>query len=245
MAQDFTRFGETGIGRTSFDAGLRTHMQSVFNRMALGLALTGLMAFLVVDTALGPVLFGTPLRWVILLSPLGFAFYFNVLMRKAQSRGLESISAGTLQFMFWLYCGSMGLSLSQLLMMFTGDSITRTFFITGVMFGATSLYGYTTKRNLASLGGFLFMGVVGLMIASVVNAFMGSSGLQWAISLVGVAVFTGLTAYSVQNIKDNYADSHGTDGNSKLAYFGALQLYISFINIFIYLLELQGALRRD
>ena len=142
--------------------------------------------------------------------------------------------------LFWAFCALMGLSLASVFLVFTGTSIARTFFITAAMFGATSLYGYTTKRDLSKMGSFLFMGLIGIVIASVVNLFIGSSALQFAISVIGVLVFTGLTAYDTQNIKEQYAESFGQEANTKLAVWGALSLYLNFINLFQLLLSLTG-----
>jgi uncharacterized protein len=151
---------------------------------------------------------------------------------------IHAISAATAQTLFWAFCALMGLSLASVFLVFAGTSIARTFFITAAMFGATSLYGYTTRRDLSKLGSFLFMGLIGVVIASLVNLFVGSSVLQFAISIIGVLVFTGLTAYDTQSIKEQYAESFGSEANSKLAVLGALSLYLNFINIFQLLLSL-------
>ena len=216
-----------------FDEGLRQHMLRVYNYMGLGLVLTGAVAFLVASTpAIYQPIFGTPLKWVVMLAPLAFIFFFSF--------RIHAISAATAQTLFWTYCALMGLSLASVFLVFTGTSIARTFFITAAMFGATSLYGYTTKRDLSKMGSFLFMGLIGIVISSVVNLFIGSSALQFAISIIGVLVFTGLTAYDTQAIKEQYAEGFGSEANSKLAVWGALSLYLNFINIFQLLLSLTG-----
>ena len=221
------------VGSASFDEGLRRHMLRVYNYMGLGLVLTGAVVFLVASTpAIYQPIFGTPLKWVVMLAPLAFVFFFSF--------RIHAISAGTAQMLFWAFCALMGLSLASVFLVFTGTSIARTFFITAAMFGATSLYGYTTKRDLSQFGSFLFMGLIGIVIASVVNLFIGSSALQFAISIIGVLVFTGLTAYDTQNIKEQYAKSFGQEANGKLAVWGALSLYLNFINLFQLLLSLTG-----
>ena len=215
------------------DEGLRRHMLRVYNYMGLGLALTGIVALLVASTpALYQPIFGTPLKWVVMLAPLAFIFFFSF--------RIHAISAATAQTLFWVFCALIGLSLSALFLVFTGTSIARTFFITAAMFGTTSLYGYTTKRDLSNMGSFLLMGLIGVILASLVNLFIGSSALQFVISVIGVLVFTGLTAYDTQTIKEQYAEAHGSESNSKLAVWGALSLYLNFINIFQLLLGLTG-----
>lgn len=235
MAQDFLRSGVAGIDSVTYDAGLRSHMQRIFNYMAGGLALTGLLAFLVANTALAGIVFGTPFRWVVMLAPLGFVMYMNIRM--------QTISASTLQTLFWCFCGAMGLSMGAIFLVFTGASVARAFFITAATFSAMSLWGYTTRRDLTGFGSFLLMGVVGMMIAMLVNIFLGSTGLQWIVSILGVAIFTGLTAFDVQRLKQTFSESWGTEANNKIAIFGALSLYMNFINAFQFLLELTGSRR--
>jgi FtsH-binding integral membrane protein len=216
-----------------FDEGLRQHMLRVYNYMGIGLVLTGLVAFFVASTpALYVPIFQTPLKWVVMLAPLAFVFFFSFRM--------HAMSAATAQMAFWAFCAVMGLSLASVFLVFTGTSIARTFFITASMFGATSLYGYTTKRDLSKFGSFLIMGLIGVVIASLVNIFVGSSALQFAISVIGVLVFTGLTAYDTQSIKEQYAEGFGHEANNKMAVFGALSLYLNFINLFQLLLSLTG-----
>src|SRR3954447_2959031 len=221
------------IGSAAFDEGLRRHMLRVYNYMGLGLVLTGLVAFFVASTpAIYQPIFGTPLKWVVMLAPLAFVFFFSF--------RIHAMSAATAQILFWAFCAVMGLSLASVFLVFTGTSIARTFFITATMFGATSLYGYTTKRDLTQFSSFLIMGLIGVVIASVVNIFLGSTALQFAISVIGIAVFVGLTAYDTQNIKEQYAENHDQESNQKLAVFGALSLYLNFVNIFQLLLNFTG-----
>ena len=237
MAQDFIRTGVAGIDRVNFDAGLRVHMQRVFNYMGGGLFLTAIIAYIVANTALANVIFGSPLKWVAMLAPLGFVMYMNVKM--------QTISAASLKTLFWCFCATMGLSMAALFIIFTGASVARAFFITGATFGTMSLWGYTTKRDLTGMGSFMLMGMIGMMIAMVVNIFLHSSMLQWLVSVAGVIIFTGLTAYQVQGIKQSYSENSGTEVNDKLAVFGALSLYLSFINLFEFILSLTGTTRRS
>src|SRR5918995_3548227 len=175
------------VGSAVFDEGLRQHMLWVYNYMGLGLVLTGIVAFLVASTpAIYQPIFGTPLKWVVMLAPLAFIFFFSF--------RIHAISAATAQTLFWAFCALMGLSLASVFLVFAGTSIARTFFITAAMFGATSLYGYTTKRDLSRFGSFLIMGLIGIIIASLVNIFLGSVGLKFAISVLGVLRVPGLNA---------------------------------------------------
>lgn len=216
-----------------FDEGLRQHMLRVYNYMGLGLVITGLVAFIVGTTpALYVPIFSTPLKWVVMLAPLAFVFFFSFKM--------QTMSAASAQTTFYVFSAVMGLSLASVFLVFTGASIARTFFIAATMFGATSLYGYVTKRDLSKFGSFLMMGLIGVVIASIVNIFLGSSALQFAVSVIGVLVFTGLTAWDTQNIKEQYAENAGIEANQKLAVFGALSLYLNFVNIFQLLLSLTG-----
>lgn len=218
------------------DEGLRAYMLSVYNYMGLGLAITGLVAFLVASTpALYGPIFGTPLKWVVMLAPLGFVFFLGAKIR--------TMSVGAAQLTFWLFAAVMGLSLASIFLVFTGESIARVFFITAGTFGAMSLYGYTTKRDLSAWGSFLFMGLIGIIIAMVVNLFIASSALHFAISVIGVLVFTGLTAYDTQRIKEMYYELDGADVVARKAIMGALSLYLDFINMFVMLLHLFGASR--
>ena len=217
----------------AYEEGLRRHLRRVYNFMAGGLALTGLVAFLVAATpALHVPIFTTPIKWLVIFAPLAFVFFLS--MR------IHAISAATAQMLFWVFCGLMGLSLAAVFLVFTGTSIARTFFIAAAMFATMSLYGYTTKRDLSNWGAILFMGLIGLLIAMLVNLFLGSTALQLAISIIGVIVFTGLTAYDTQTIKRQYAENLGRESESKLAVLGALTLYLNFINLFQMLLHLTG-----
>lgn len=219
--------------RAAFDEGLRQHMLRVYNYMALGLVVTGVVAFIVGTTpALYVPIFSTPLKWVVMLAPLAFILFFSF--------RIDKISASGAQALFWSFCAVMGLSLASIFLVFTGTSIARTFFITAAMFGATSLYGYTTKRDLSQFGSFLIMGLIGVIIASLVNLFIGSSLLQFAVSVIGVLVFVGLTAWDTQNIKEQYSENFAAESQQKLAIFGAFSLYLNFINMFQLLLSLTG-----
>ncbi|MCH8686262.1 Bax inhibitor-1/YccA family protein [Pedomonas mirosovicensis] len=233
-------FGQQSFSRTGaatrdalFDEGLRQHMLRVYNYMASGVLLTGLVALVVGSTpALYQPIFGTPLKWVVMLAPLAFVFFFSF--------RIDKISAATAQTLFWVFCGLMGLSLASVFLVFTGMSIARTFFIAATMFGAMSLWGYTTKRDLSRMGSFLMMGLIGIVIASLVNLFLGSTMVQFVVSVIGVVVFTGLTAWDTQNIKQQYAAHWGVEANSKLAVLGALSLYLNFVNLFQLLLNFTG-----
>jgi hypothetical protein len=223
----------TRAGDALFDAGLRQHMLRVYNYMGLGLALTGVIALAVSSTpALYVPIFSTPLKWVVMLAPLAFVLFFSF--------RIQSMSASAAQSFFWAFCAVMGLSLASVFLVFTGVSIARTFFIAAAMFGATSLFGYTTKRDLSQFGSFLIMGLIGVVIASLVNLFLGSSALQFVVSVVGILVFTGLTAWDTQAIKEQYAEHYDSESKQKLAVFGAFSLYLNFINLFQLLLQFTG-----
>ena len=219
--------------RVLFNEGLRQHMLRVYNYMGLGLVMTGLVAFIVGTTpALYVPIFSTPLKWVVMLAPLAFVLFFSFRM--------QSMSASGAQTLFWAFCALMGLSLASIFLVFTGTSIARTFFIAAAMFGATSLYGYTTKRDLSQFGSFLIMGLIGVVIASLVNLFLASSALQFAISVIGIVIFVGLTAWDTQSIKEQYVENFDAESKQKLAVFGAFSLYLNFINIFQLLLNFTG-----
>lgn len=215
------------------DEGLRQHMLRVYNYMGVGLVVTGLVAFMISSTpALYVPIFSSPLKWVVMLAPLAFVMLFSFKM--------QTMSAASAQAMFWAFCAVMGLSLASVFLVFTGTSIARTFFIAATMFGATSLYGYTTRRDLTQFSSFLIMGLIGVVIASIVNIFLGSTALQFAISVIGIAVFIGLTAWDTQTIKEQYAENFDAESRQKLAVFGAFSLYLNFINIFQLLLNFTG-----
>ena len=241
------------------DEGLRAYMLRVYNYMAGGVFLTGIVAYLAftqavtLDPALaaktaggvallkrgmyltpfGMALFVSPLKWLVMLAPLGFVFFLSF--------RIYQMSVSAAQWTFWLFAAVMGLSLSTIFLVFTGQSITQVFFVTAAAFGGLSLYGYTTSKDLSGWGSFLIMGVIGIVIAALVNLFLQSSALQFAISVIGVLVFAGLTAYDTQQIKDNYYAVVGDmTATSKAAIMGALNLYLDFINMFTSLLQLFG-----
>ncbi len=222
-----------GVPRAARDAGLRSYMLSVYNYMASGILLTGIVAMLFANSGMAAQVMATPLRWLIMLAPLGFVM--------AMSFGLNRMSTGTLQTLFWSFAVAMGLSMSSIFLVFTGQSIAQTFFVTAASFGALSLYGYTTKKDLTGWGSFLFMGVIGLVIAMIVNIFLQSSALQFAISAIGVLVFAGLTAYDTQRLKVTYDIVAGDAvAAGRASIIGALQLYLDFINLFTFLLHFMG-----
>ena len=228
----FSRATDSAI----IDEGLRSYMLRVYNYMATGLAATGVVAYIVANTPfLMNAIFGTPLMWVVMLAPIGMVMYLGAKIR--------TMSVGAAQTSFWIFSVLMGMSLASIFVIYTQTSIARVFFITASVFGAMSLYGYTTKRDLTGWGSFLFMGLIGIIIASVVNMFMQSSALMFAISVIGVLVFVGLTAYDTQNIKNMYAESDSTAVTNKKAIMGALKLYLDFINLFIMMMHLFGARR--
>ena len=230
------RYGvDAARGRSSeiFDEGLRQHMLRIYNYMCLGLFVTGVVALVVGSTpALYVPIFSTPLKWVVMLAPLAFVLFLSF--------RLQSMSAASAQIIFWAFCAVMGLSMASIFLVFTGTSIARTFFIAATMFGVTSLYGYTTKRDLSQFGSFLIMGLIGVIVASLINLFLGSTMLQFLVSVIGIFVFVGLTAWDTQQIKEQYAENFDTESQQKLAVFGALSLYLNFINIFQLLLNLTG-----
>ncbi|MBL4601468.1 MAG: Bax inhibitor-1/YccA family protein [Emcibacteraceae bacterium] len=220
------------------DEGLRAYMLTVYNYMASALALTGLAAYV---TANAPALLSllytelgapTMLGYIAMFSPLAFILVINF--------GINRMKASTTQMIFWGFAAVMGLSLSNILLMYTGTSVAKTFFVTAAAFGALSLYGYSTKKNLSGMGSFMIMGLFGLIIASVVNMFMQSSMMDFAISAIGVLIFAGLTAYDTQRIKLMYLESDHSEVASKKAIMGALSLYLDFINMFLFLLRFMG-----
>jgi uncharacterized protein len=222
-----------GQSAAAFDEGLRQHMLRIYNYMGLGLVLTGIVAFVVASTpALYVPIFSTPLKWVVMLAPLAFVLFFSFKM--------QTMSAASAQLLFWAFCAVMGLSMASIFLVFTGNSIARTFFIAATMFGATSLYGYTTKRDLSQFGSFLIMGLIGVVVASVVNIFLGSTMIQFVVSVAGILVFVGLTAWDTQTIKEQYAENIDSETQQKMAVFGAFSLYLNFINIFQLLLNFTG-----
>lgn len=217
------------------DQGLRAYMLRVYNFMAAGLGLTGLVAFMAVSTGLYQRIAGTPVMWVVMLAPFAAVMFLSFRINK--------MSLGAAQATFWTYAGLMGLSLAGIFLVYTGASVARVFFISSATFLAMSLYGYTTKRDLSRFGSFLMMGVIGIVLASLVNIFLQSSGLQFAISAIGVLLFTGLTAFDTQRIKEVYYEGAGAEALGKMALMGALTLYLDFINLFVMLLNLTGQRR--
>jgi FtsH-binding integral membrane protein len=248
---DFDRNYATlrGVGTdraVAYDMGLRAHMIRVYNYMASGVALTGVVAWFTYQMAVvtnaagsitgltpfGQALFGSPLMWVLVLAPLGLVFFLSF--------RIQHLEASTARLLFFVYAGLLGVSLATIFMVYTHASITRVFFISAAAFGALSLYGYTTTRSLNAMGSFLIMGLFGLIIASLVNIFLKSSGLDWALSVIGVLIFAGLTAWDTQKIKEMYdVQDDGTVAGRK-AVMGALSLYLDFINMFMMLLRLFG-----
>lgn len=220
---------------SSYDVGLRTHFQGVYNTMSIGLLVTGLTAFAVSHSqAMMQMIFGTPLIFVVMLAPLAFTFFGfsrNAVMRK---------SAMQLRTLFYAFSAVLGLSMAAVFIAYTGTSIARVFFITAGMFAATSIYGYTTKRDLSGMGGLMIMGAFGILIAMVVNLFLKSSGLDFVISGIGVIVYTGLIAWDTQWIKESYSNNASAEQNSKMAVMGALSLYMNFIMLFQFLIRFLG-----
>ncbi len=243
------RAAEAQQSTVVMDEGLRAYMLKVYNYMATGILLTGIVALLtfkmsvttdasgaIVGLApLGEAIYLSGLKWIVMLAPLGIVFYMSF--------GINKMSAAKAQTTFWIFAALMGLSLSSILLVYTGMSVTRVFFICSATFGAMSIYGYTTKRDLTKLGSFLMMGLIGIIIASLVNIFMKSSMMYFVISILGVLIFVGLTAYDTQKIKNMYAASDTGEIIGKKAVMGALTLYLDFINLFIMLLRLFGQRR--
>lgn len=219
-------------GRASYDMGLRRYMLSIYNYMASGVLLSGIVALLFANSSLAVPVLSSPLRWLIMLAPLGFVM--------AMTFGLQRMKTSTLQVLFWTFSVAMGLSLSSIFLVYTGASIATTFFATAAAFAGLSLVGYTTKKDLSGFGTFLIMGVWGLLAAMVINIFVQSSALNFAISLLGVAIFAGLTAYDTQKLKQTYSYVAGSDMMGKVVIMGALNLYLDFINMFTFLLQFMG-----
>ena len=241
--------GYAGYDTAALDAGLRAYMLRVYNWMASGLVLTGLVAYAIfavpalhalfyttrMDAAGNLVQAPTALSYIAIFAPLAFVLVISF--------GINKLSTTAVQSLFWAFCAVMGASLTTIFLVYTGTSIAEVFFITAGTFGATSLYGYTTGRNLASMGSFMMMGLIGIILASVVNIFLHSPAIQFAISILGVLIFTGLTAYDTQRIKADYVQfggAYGPDMAGKRSVYDALQLYLNFINLFMFLLQLFG-----
>ena len=240
---------QTGTNAAAIDAGLRAYMSRVYNWMASGLLLTGIVAYAVANyppltglfyhmVRVGPghvVPSPTVLGYAAMFAPLAFVLAINF--------GINRMAASTVQALFWAFCAVMGASLANIFMIYTGASVARVFFVTAATFAGTSLYGYTTKADLTKMGSFMMMGLFGLIIASLVNMFMQSSALQFAFSLLGVVVFVGLTAWDTQRIKGDYqqfAYAEGTDEAAKRGVMDALSLYLNFINLFTMLMQFMG-----
>ena len=245
-----TRYGGAVRTGVDVDQGLRSYMLGVYNYMTIGLAITGLFALGIYMlsisgvptkypigagrylTDIGQLLFLSPLKWVVIFAPLGLVFFL--------SWRVDKMSVGAAQLTYWIYAALVGVSLAVILMVYTHTSIARVFFISAASFGALSLYGYTTKRDLSGMATFLVMGLIGVIIASVVNIWLASSMLQWIVSIVGLLVFAGFTAYDTQDIKNMYdANDDGTVAGRK-SIMGALRLYLDFLNIFLFMLQLMG-----
>jgi len=246
---DFRAYPRASAATTAavLDAGLRAYMLRVYNWMASGLLLTGVVAYLIANTSLinafYPLVqtpFGfahqpTALAMIAMFAPLAFVLVLSL--------GVNKLSTSAAQALFWVFCAAMGASLTNIFLVYTSESIVRVFFITAATFAATSIFGYTTKADLSRMGSFLMMGLFGIIIASLVNMFFQSSALQFAVSIIGVVVFTGLTAYDTQRIKSSYlqlAYAEGADGAVKRSVYDALSLYLNFINLFMLLLQLLG-----
>ena len=247
---------ESRVGaRADIDVGLRAHMNKVYGTMSIGLLLTALASWAVAGlavtsdptgavsalrdgqylTSFGHAIYASPLKWVIMFAPLGMVFAFGAAVNR--------LSASGAQLFFYAFAVMMGLSISSIFLVYTGMSIVQTFLITAIAFAGLSLYGYTTKRDLGPMGTFLMMGLIGIIIASIVNIFLGSAMIQFAVSVLGVLIFAGLTAYDTQKIKNDYIQhAHAMDSEwlAKSAIMGALNLYLDFINLFMFLLQFLG-----
>ena len=237
-------FGYAATGAAELDVGLRKHMLGIYNYMASGVLLTGIVAYLVFSmavvetprglelTSFGAAIYLSPLKWVLMLSPLAFILVLNF--------GINRLSTGATQVAFWAFAALMGASISSIFLAYTNESIARVFFITAAAFAGLSLYGYTTKRDLSGMRSFLVMGLIGVIIASLVNIFLQSSAMQFAISVIGVLVFAGFTAYDTQRIKSEFHHGYEAAVMAKKSILDALSLYLNFINMFLLLLTLFG-----
>jgi FtsH-binding integral membrane protein len=249
ISPDYRTYSGARVGQTAavLDAGLRAYMLRVYNWMASGLVLTGIVAYAIANTSLINAFYplvetpyglrhvAGPLAWIAMLSPLAFVLVLSF--------GVNKLSTRTVQTLYWAFCVAMGASLTSIFLRYTGESVVRVFFITAAMFAAMSLYGYTTKSDLTRMGSCLMMGLFGVILASVVNVFVHSSGLQFAISIIGVLVFVGLTAYDTQRIKSDYLQysyAEGSEMAARRSVYDALQLLLNFINLFMLLLQLTG-----
>jgi FtsH-binding integral membrane protein len=254
MAQYETAVRRQGAYAQQIDAGLRAHMNSIYSYMGIAMLVTGVVAYvfgmdllaamqgqstMLIPVSVLSVLFSSPMVYVIMFSPLAIVFLFGAMVHR--------MNAGAAQGVFWLFAALMGLSLSTIFVRFTGISIAQTFFATAIAFLGLSLYGYTTKRDLSGMGSFLIMGVIGLIVASLINIFLQSSALQFAVSLLGVLIFAGLTAYDTQRLKSEYVMIAQSGGTAQMlqasAISGALSLYLNFLNMFMFLLQFMGQAR--
>jgi FtsH-binding integral membrane protein len=227
------RAGRGSEALEGIDQGLRSYLSRVYMFMAFGLLLTGGSAYTVANIPeMMQLVFGTGLRWLFIFAPLALVFFLSF--------RINTLRYSTAQALFWLYSAMVGISLAAIFLMYTGTSIARVFFITSSTFGAMSIYGYTTHRDLSGMGSFMFMGLIGIVIASLINMFMQSSAMQFVISIIAVIVFTGLTAYDTQSIKLMYYEGDGEEVMGKKALMGALRLYLDFLNLFLALLQLFG-----
>jgi FtsH-binding integral membrane protein len=244
--QNFNTFNRAGTADQAFDAGLRAHMIKVYNYMASGLVLSGIVAFALFSSSeIASIFFQVApgqrvvglniLGWIAILAPMGLLLLVGFRAQQMSVTGVQAV--------YWAVTALMGVSMSLLLFRYTGASVARTFFVTAASFGALSLYGYTTKRDLTAIGKFLFMGLIGLVLASLVNMFFPSGTMSFVISAAGVLIFSGLIAYDTQKIKDQYAESWGRDVAEKVAIFGALSLYLDFVNLFQFLMAFMGQSR--
>ena len=224
--------GAAWTDAVAIDAGLRRYMVAVYNYMAAGLCLTGLVAYVAVTTGFYQAIAATPFIWLVMLAPLAAVLFLSF--------RIDRISVGAAQAVFWGYAAVMGLSLAGILLIYTGTSVARVFFISAATFAAMSLYGYSTSRDLSRLSSFLFMGLIGIVLAGFINIFVASSALQFAISVIGVLLFTGLTAYDTRRIKQVYFTVSAAGDLAKPALMGALTLYLDFINLFIMMMQLTG-----
>ncbi len=230
------RTGQAGVRTAQIDEGLRTHMNKVYGTMSVGLVVTALVAWAVgTNEAMVQAIYGTPLRWLVMFAPLIMVFAFSAMINR--------LSAAAAQLFFYTFAAAMGLSISYIMFTFTGISIAQTFLVTAIAFAGLSVWGYTTKKDISGWGSFLIMGVIGLIVASIVNIFLGSPAIHFAISALGVLIFAGLTAYDTQKIKTDYLQhAHAMDSEwlGKAAIMGALNLYLDFINMFMFLLQFLG-----
>ncbi|MBH9974633.1 MULTISPECIES: Bax inhibitor-1/YccA family protein [Bartonella] len=254
---DFRNFRPTSATQAdaSIDMGLRSYMLGVYNAMAIGLVITGIAAFVIASlatssdptpymlpngvylTSFGVTFYTSPFAYVVMFAPLIAVFFLSF--------KIGSLSTSSARMLFFVYAALVGLSLSSIILRYTPASITQTFFISAAAFGSLSLYGYTTKRDLTGMGSFLFMGLIGLLLAMVVNLFLGSNALQFAISIIGVLIFAGLTAYDTQTIKVMYYEGDEAETRGRKVVMGALTLYLDFINMFVFLLQFLGQNRNS